>query len=97
MQQEEFVLFTPQNLKDLIKNMGFNDAVFIEEGAEGLILDVANDFLQKLLEDSLQFAQKRGKNEGDKNFQNKLRVDDIRYVLKQKLKVPVSNFYLGNE
>ena len=33
--------------------MGYNDAIFLEEGAESLILDVANDFLQKLLDESL--------------------------------------------
>ena len=62
--------------------MGFDDAIFIEEGAENLILEVANDFLQKLLEESLAFAQKRGKIEENKNDKNKLTVDDIRYVLK---------------
>lgn len=58
-QIEEPQIFDEKLLENLIKIMGFNECIYMEDGAKQMLVEIGNDFLQRLLEESLAISLKR--------------------------------------
>ncbi|CAD8202472.1 unnamed protein product [Paramecium octaurelia] len=97
-QNEEFTFFDSKGLDMLIKQMGFEEVVQFDEKPRQMIIDIGNEFINKLLEESMRVSQKRQQqNEDLKNTKPKLAFQDVKFALENCLRMPQQNFSIEKD
>ncbi|CAD8111492.1 unnamed protein product [Paramecium sonneborni] len=96
-QNEEFVYFESKGLDILIKQMGFEEIVQFDDKPRQMIIDIGNEFMNKLLEESMRVSQKRQQNDDQKTQKPKLAIQDVKFALENCLRMPQQNFSIEKD
>ncbi|CAD8199999.1 unnamed protein product [Paramecium pentaurelia] len=98
IQNEELIFFDSKGLDMLIKQMGFEEVVQFDEKPKQMIIDIGNEFMNKLLEESMRVSQKRQQqNDELKNTKPKLAFQDVKFALENCLRMPQQNFNIEKD